>query len=136
MVFLFPLLLFAAEDLKQNTQEKPEELAVASAEQWLEIIDAGEYAEGWENASEYLKNAVPEDSFKQSLQGVRKPLGKMKKRTLDSAQYTKKFPGAPDDEYVVIQFKTKFENKTYAMETITAQKEKDEQWRISGYYIN
>jgi hypothetical protein len=136
MVFLFPLLLFAAEDSKQNTQGNPAKLAVASAQQWLQIIDAGNYSEGWENSSEYMKNAVPRDVFKKSLQGVRNPLGKVKNRVLDSAQYTKKVPGAPDGEYVVIQFKTGFENKTYALETITAQKEKDGQWRISGYYIN
>jgi hypothetical protein len=136
MVFLFPWLLFAVENSKQNTQGKPEELAVASAQQWLKIIDAGNYAEGWESASEYLKNAVPEDAFTQSLQGVRKPLGKVKNRTLASAQYTTRLPGAPDGEYVVIQFRTGFENKAYAVETITPQKEKDGQWRVSGYYIN
>jgi hypothetical protein len=137
MVFLFPLVLFAAEEAKQNvSQGKPEEVAVASAQQWLKIIDAGKYAEGWESASEYLKNAVPRDAFIQSLQGVRKPLGKMKNRTLSLAQYTTRLPGAPDGEYVVIQFKTEFENKAAAIETITPHKEKDGQWRTSGYYIN
>ena len=43
MVFLFPLFLFATEDLKQNTHSNPTELAVASAEQWLKIIDADNY---------------------------------------------------------------------------------------------
>ena len=85
MVFLFPLFLFAAEDLKQNTQGKPEELAVASTEQWLKIIDADNYDKGWIYAAEYLKNAVSKDSFKQSLHGVRSPLGRMKKRVFDAA---------------------------------------------------
>ena len=136
MVFLFPLLLFAGEESKQNiSQGKPEVLAVESAQQWLAIIDAGKYAEGWENSSEYMKNAVTKDFFKQSLHGVRSPLGSMKNRVLDSAQYTTSLPGSPDGEYVVIQFKTEFENKAYGVETITAQKEKDGQWRIAGYYI-
>lgn len=136
MVLLFPFLLFAAEESKQNvSQSKPEELTVASAEQWLKIIDAGKYAEGWENSSEYLKNAVPKDFFKQSFQGVRSPLGKMKNRTLALEQFTTRLPGAPDGEYVVIQFRTEFENKAYAVETITSQKEKDGQWKVSGYYI-
>jgi hypothetical protein len=134
--FVFPFLLFAAEGSEQNIKGKPEVLAIASAQQWLEIIDAGEYAEGWESASEYLKNTVPEDAFKQKLKGVRKPLGKMKKRTLVSAKYTASFPAGSDKEYVVIQFRTEFENKAYAMENLTAQKEEDGQWRIAGYYIN
>jgi hypothetical protein len=110
--------------------------AVESSEQWLQIIDAGNYAEGWENSSEYLKHSVPKDSFKQSLQGMRAPLGKMKNRTFASAQYTTRLPAAPGGDYVVVQFKTEFENKELGVETITAQKEKDGQWRISGYYIN
>ena len=136
MVFLFPLVLFAAEESKQNvSQGKPEELAVASAEQWLKIIDADNYDKGWVYASEYLKNAVTKDFFKQSLQGVRSPLGSMKNRVLDSAQYTTSLPGSPDGEYVVLQFKTGFENKEYAVETLISKKEKDDQWKVAGYYI-
>ena len=135
MVFLFPLVLFAAEEAKQNvSQVKPEELAVESAEQWLEIIDAGKYAQGWENSSEYLKNAVPEDSFKQTLQGVRSPLGRMKKRIFDAAQYTSSLPGSPDGEYVVMKYKTEFANKANAVETLISKKEEG-QWKVAGYYI-
>jgi len=150
MVFLFPLVLFAAEESQQNVPQAtpeaesqqnvlpvtPEALAIAGAVQWLKVIDDDNYDKGWMYASEYLKNVVPKDSFKQTLQGVRSPLGSMKKRVFDAAQYTTSLPGSPDGEYVVIKFKTGFENKTYAMETITAQKEKDGQWRVSGYYIN
>ena len=134
MVFLFPLVLFAAEDSKQNSQGKPEELAVASAEQWLKVIDADDYDKGWGHASEYLKNAVPKDSFKQTLQGVRSPLGSMKKRVLDAAQFTTSLPGYPDGEYVVMKYKTEFENKADAVETLISKKE-DGQWKVAGYYI-
>jgi hypothetical protein len=44
-------------------------------------------------------------------------------------------PGAPDGEYVVIQFETSFEKKKSSIETITPIKEKDGSWRVSGYYI-
>ncbi|HWN92533.1 MAG TPA: DUF4019 domain-containing protein, partial [Verrucomicrobiae bacterium] len=44
-------------------------------------------------------------------------------------------PGAPDGEYVVIQYETAFENKASAVETITPMLDKDGSWRISGYYI-
>jgi len=36
---------------------------------------------------------------------------------------------------VVIQFETSFEKKKSSIETITPMKEKDESWRVSGYYI-
>ena len=59
----------------------------------------------------------------------------MKTRVLDAAQYTTRLPGSPEGEYVVIKFKTGFENKGYAVETLISKKEKDGQWKVAGYYI-
>jgi len=44
-------------------------------------------------------------------------------------------PGAPDGEYVVIQFESSFANKESAVETVTPMKGEDGVWRVSGYYI-
>src|SRR3990172_8443962 len=44
-------------------------------------------------------------------------------------------PGAPDGQYVVIQYETSFERKSSAIETITPIREKDGKWRVAGYYI-
>lgn len=49
--------------------------------------------------------------------------------------YTKKLPGAPDGEYVVIQYESSFEHKQSAVETVTPMLDKDGKWRVSGYYI-
>jgi hypothetical protein len=43
--------------------------------------------------------------------------------------------GAPDGEYVVIQYDTKFDNKAAAVETVTVARGKDGVWRVAGYYI-
>jgi len=40
-------------------------------------------------------------------------------REVASAEYTTKLPCAPDGEYVVIQYRTKFQNKADAIETVT-----------------
>jgi hypothetical protein len=66
---------------------------------------------------------------------VREPLGKTVSRTVKSMQYTTTLPGAPDGEYVVIQFDSSFTNKKTAVETITPMLDKDGMWRVSGYYI-
>jgi hypothetical protein len=44
-------------------------------------------------------------------------------------------PGAPDGEYVTIQFKISFEKKKSLVDTIAPMKEKDETWQVSGYYF-
>lgn len=116
-------------------QAKPEQLAQTSAESWLALIDSGKYAESWESAAQLFKSSVAKDQWQSMLHAARDPLGKVVSRTLKSANYTKSLPGAPDGEYVVIQYETSFEHKQSAVETITPMLDKDGQWRVSGYYI-
>jgi hypothetical protein len=44
-------------------------------------------------------------------------------------------PGAPDGEYVVVQFDTTFENKQTALESVVMMKQSDGSWRVAGYRI-
>ena len=67
--------------------------------------------------------------------GVRQPLGKMLSRKIKSTQYETSLPGAPDGEYVVIQYNTSFEHKESAIETVTPMLEQDGKWKVSGYFI-
>jgi hypothetical protein len=69
------------------------------------------------------------------MQAVRKPLGKLVTRKVKTKTYRTSLPGAPDGEYVVIEFETSFENKKWAVETVTPMMDKDGKWRVSGYYI-
>ena len=66
---------------------------------------------------------------------MRVPLGKLESRKLTSAQYTKTMPGAPDGDYVILQFDASYENKKRAIETVTPMKDKDGKWRVAGYFI-
>ncbi len=116
-------------------QAAKEKAAVLSAEKWLNIIDEGKYRESWKEAAAYFKAAVEEDQWDHSLQAVRKPLGKMVSRKMKSTTYETSLPGAPDGEYVVIQFETSFQNKKTSIETVTPMMDKDRKWRVSGYYI-
>lgn len=116
-------------------EDQPEQLAQAAAEQWLTSIDGGQYGESWQNAAAYFKGAVSEAQWKQSLDAVRKPLGNLLSRKLKGAKYTKTVPGAPDGEYVILQFETSFANKKEAVETVTPMLEKDGKWKVSGYFI-
>lgn len=110
-------------------------VALSSAEKWLVLVDDGRYADSWNEAAGYFKGAVKQEQWQESLQAVRKPLGKVISRELISRSYQTSLPGAPDGEYVVIQFETSFENKKSAVETVTPMLEKDGTWRVSGYFI-
>jgi hypothetical protein len=109
--------------------------AVAAAEEWITMVDDGKYTESWKEAAQYFKNAVKQEQWEQSLRAVRNPLGKLISRKVKSKTYTTSLPGAPDGEYLVIKFKSSFENKKSAIETVTPMMDKDEKWRVSGYYM-
>jgi Protein of unknown function (DUF4019) len=121
--------------LNSQTPSKPEDLAQKSAEAWLALSDTGKYAETWDEASQLFKNSVTKEVWIGAIRGVRSPLGAVQSRKLKSATFAKNLPGAPDGQYVVIQYDTSFEHKQAAIETITPMLDKDGKWRVSGYYI-
>jgi hypothetical protein len=112
-----------------------ETAAISAAEKWLGTVDAGNYAASWKEAAELFRNAVKPEQWEQAMQAARKPLGKLISRKVQTKTYKTSLPGAPDGEYVVIQFETSFENKKTAIETVTPMMDKDGKWRVSGYYI-
>jgi len=133
-IAIFPILLvlFCTQVLADQSKE---EAAKAASEAWLALIDNGKYSESWNEGATYFKNAVSEAQWTKSIVAFRKPLGNILSRSLMSKKYTNTLPGAPDGEYVVIQYETSFENKKSAIETVTPMLDKDGKWRVSGYYI-
>ena len=115
--------------------EEKEAKAITSGKQWLSLCDQAKYSESWKQAATYFKNAVKKEQWKQMAAAVRAPLGKVEKRDVKSKTYQTKVPGAPDGEYVIIQFNSVFENKKEAVETVTMMMDKDRGWRVSGYFI-
>jgi len=112
-----------------------EKQAREAARAWLGLVDAGDYSGSWDAAAGYFRAAITKDKWRQALTAARAPLGKLVSREFTSAQYATSLPGAPDGEYVVIQFATAFENKAASVETVTPMMDKDGKWRVSGYYI-
>lgn len=131
----FVMLLFLGTAFAATSQSAKEKAALRSGEKWLGLVDSGNYAKSWSEAAGYFRNAVSRDKWVQSLTAVRSPLGKVISRKVRNKTYTTSLPGAPDGEYVVIQFDTSYENKKSAVETVTPMMDNDGQWRVSGYYI-
>jgi hypothetical protein len=109
--------------------------ATAAATAWLKLIDAGDYAASWNAAGSFFKTHVTEDQWTQKVGPARQSMGVVLSRNLKSATYMTTVPGAPDGQYVVIQYQTSFAHKKSAIETVTPMLDTDGQWRVSGYYI-
>lgn len=132
IVFFMMISVAATGIASEHEKEQP---AISAAMTWLNLVDNGQYAESWNTAALYFKHAVSMDQWEGSLDAVRKPLGKPLSRSVETTNYRTSLPGAPDGRYMVIQFKTSFENKKTAIETVTPMMDKDGKWRVSGYYI-
>jgi hypothetical protein len=115
--------------------EAKEEAATQASDAWLSLVDDGQYAESWRLAADYLRNAVGKEQWEYQMTAFREPLGRVLSRKLISRTYTRSLPGAPDGDYVVIQYASSFEKKASATETVTPMLDQDAQWRVSGYYI-
>ncbi|HBC86111.1 MAG TPA: hypothetical protein DCZ94_04065 [Lentisphaeria bacterium] len=125
--------MFASSNLL--AADEKENKAVEAAKAWLTLVDSEKYNESWDAAAEYFRNAVKKDKWQEMVSPIRKPLGKLVSREIDTKTYATELPGAPDGEYYILQFKSSFENKKSAVETVTVMLEKDGSWKAAGYFI-
>ncbi len=112
-----------------------EQAARASAEAWLAQVDAGDYEGSWAEAASYFRQAVSAERWAEMARAAREPLGALASREFTGSRYAVTLPGAPDGEYVILQYRSRFEKKQKAVETVTPTKDRDGAWRVSGYYI-
>lgn len=127
------LVLSTNTTFAQNQNNKT--LAISAAKSWLNTVDNEKYGDSWDQAASFFRNSISKAQWTQALNATRKPFGKVISRTLKNATPTNSLPGAPDGSYVVIQFNTSFTGKKSSVETITPMLDKDNKWRVSGYFI-
>jgi len=89
------------------------------ARDWLVLTDRGDAGASWDD----------------SLRKAREPLGALAQRAILSTTFATSFPGAPDGNYAIVLFRTSFEKKADAAETVTLEREADGVWRVVGYLI-
>ena len=129
------LVLLLGMTAPAGAQEAAIEQARTAGRAWLALLDGHEYDESWDAAGELLKGAVTRDEWTAKLSVTLGPMGSVQSRGVQTSEFSTTLPGAPDGEYVILKFKTAFENKQTAVETVILRKEPDGLWRVSGYRI-
>jgi hypothetical protein len=109
--------------------------ARTAASSWLGLVDRGQFGESWDSAASLFRGAVARPGWTAAVRTARNPFEPLGARTLVSAAFQTKLPGAPPGEYVVLQYRTKAREGRTIVETITPMKEPDGRWRVSGYYV-
>lgn len=129
------LCVLAAMAAPAVAQESAEDSAKTVAEEWLALVDSGNYAQSWSDAASYFKDQLTAEQWSAALTKVVKQIGTVESRKFLSATYMTQVPNAPKGEYVIILYEATLENGTQAVETVTPMKDTDQEWRVSGYYI-
>jgi hypothetical protein len=119
----------------QGAEELDTAPAMAAAQAWLTLVDAGNYGRSWDDSAALFQEGIAKAQWQTALDMKRAPLGGMVTRKIRTATYTRTLPNVPEAEYVVIQFDTRFENLPQSTETVTPMREKDGSWKVAGYYI-
>lgn len=107
--------------------------AQEAANRWLALMDAGKSGEAWDAAAPILQGAVTRTTWLDVGKNVRAPLGELKSRKPTSSVFTRTLPGAPEGEYVVIQYATDFASRAGVIETVVPQRQPDGSWKVTTY---
>jgi hypothetical protein len=125
---------------KKEKAEDPHEMQKAMgrqvAKQWLAFGDEGNWESTWDNASTLFKKTIDKEQWVTKVKSVRDPLGKLMGRKVIVVKFETSLPGVPDGEYVIAQFRTRWEHKAQSVETVSVVKESDGMWRVTGYFVN
>lgn len=119
-----------------DDSDKPEaQPGLKASSDWIALLDGGNYTGSWAAAAVYFRTAVPQDQWVMSMNAFRAPMGATTTRKVKSARLATTLPGAPDGQYLLIQYMTEFANKKSAVETTTVMRETNGVWSVSGYFV-
>jgi uncharacterized protein DUF4019 len=130
------LLLAAASGLAAAQEDELAATpALAAAEIWLTLLDEGRYGQAWDRVVPMMQERIARTQWETGLATTRQPLGPALRRKLRQANLTHILPGAPEGDYFVLQYDTVFEGRPLTTEVVTAMKDRDGIWRVSGYEL-
>lgn len=133
---IFGILVFGGVTLVYQPDTSREQKMADAREvamQWLELADAGRAEACWEQMAPTFQRRVPLIQWKETLANAREPYGNVVERRKEKSIYKTKLDDTlPEGEYVIFQFRTKFE-KGGALETVTPMLV-DGEWKVCFYF--
>jgi|GEM_PF-6478256 len=108
--------------------------ASRAAEAYLKKLDAGDYGGLWEHIAGWARqHGGSKEDVIRTYAWLTQQSGKLESRTPAKPQYLSALPGAPDGEFVLFGYNSRFERFDPAVEQLILMLEKDGQWRAVGY---
>ena len=106
----------------------------AAAEEWLHLVDNGDYDKDSTQAGSVFKASASDPQWRKVVVPARAALGAVVSRDVKEVKLSNTLPGMPSGQYAVVQFNTAFSHKAAAVETLSLDSENDH-WAVIGYFI-
>lgn len=130
--FLAVVILPTTLSAQATDESAAEQQARAVAEPWLASLDQGRFDESWEVAAPVFQQGVTMEQWSERMRMTRETIGPVVARSFSRAAYASDLPNAPEGEYVMVEFLTRFENVDAAEEAVILIKGDDGAWRVAG----
>jgi hypothetical protein len=108
--------------------------AFPDGEKWLSLVDSGQYAQSWAAAGTLFKTQITASGWEAKVRPLRTNFGPVISRKPGGEKHATQLPGAPDGDYRILTFNTRFAHKQAAVETVVLAHEAAG-WRVDGYFI-
>ena len=121
--------------LPANAQDPRSSEAQAAAREWLALVDANDTVGTYNAAAKRFQQAMPVDQWTAAMNQARQQFGATKQRTMIVTEPPTPGKEVPPGDFLVIIFRTEFENRSTGTETLTVEREQDGKWRVVGYLM-
>ncbi len=108
--------------------------ATVSAMAWVALLDRQRWDDSWDAAGTLFRSQLSKPKWATTIMPVRKPLGSVSSRTVQTVTPAASLPGAPPGNYAIVAFATSFAAKPNAIETVVMAQE-GANWKVAGYFI-
>ncbi len=106
---------------------------LSAAEAFLSLIDKGNYAESWAEASPWLRANVDANEWAEHAGAYRQPLGNISDRELNSIEFQDSLEDMPAGEYAFVVFDTSLADDGSTIEMVGLKRDEESVWRVIGY---
>lgn len=132
---LLPAFIILALAAPVGAQTPEEAAAREVADDWLESLDAGEFATTWREAAVVFQNSIDEDEWVEQASSLRQQVGEIEGREFVASESATDPEGAPPGEYVNVQYRSEFGTAGPAAEVVVLMDEEERGWRVVGYFL-
>jgi len=85
---------------------------------FLQQLDQGQSDESWQAMSAHFQAITDQARWKIRQQVIRASYGPLLSRDFKNVSYRTSFSLSPDGEYVIVQFRSSYQNKAESIETV------------------